>query len=441
MTSNYREITLGDLIIEGGGNIKTGPFGTTLKASEYSENGVPVISVGEVGFGKLRLHQRTPRVGKDIVERLPEYLLREGDIVFGRKGAVERSAWVKPTQDGWFLGSDGIRLRLPKTVNSRFISYLLLTEKHKTWMMTNCVGTTMHSLNQGVIERIPIILPPLSIQNQVSDILSAFDEKIEINQQMNHTLEQVARAVFKSWFIDFAPTHAKMRGHQPEGMHTKIAALFPDRLVDIDGKEVPQGWQRKTIDELYTLRGGSTPSTSNPEFWEGGTLHWTSPKDLSGVDVPFLTTTDKKITEAGVNVISSGILPAGTILLSSRAPVGYLAIADMPISINQGYIAIEAKFPQKPYFTLNLIQDNLEQIKGIASGTTFPELSKAAFKNFEVLWPDINVINAFNDIVTPIYNRIRMNIIESANLLSIRDLIISKLLSSEFESSELDDLI
>jgi type I restriction enzyme S subunit len=127
MAGEWRGTTIGKLLASDGGSVKTGPFGTTLKAQEYSKEGVPLISVGEVGYGSLRVHEKTPRAPREVVERLPEYLLEAGDIVFGRKGAVDRSALVKPEQAGWFLGSDGIRLRLPSTCDSRFIAYQLQT--------------------------------------------------------------------------------------------------------------------------------------------------------------------------------------------------------------------------------------------------------------------------------------------------------------------------
>src|SRR4051812_19592763 len=128
--------TIGALIDEAGGSIKTGPFGTKLKASEYTTTGVPVISVGEVGFGRLRIHRDTPRVDETVSSRMPEFLLRSGDIVFGRKGAVERSAQVQEHEDGYFLGSDGIRIRLNvKSCDPKFIAYQLQTQAHRSWMI------------------------------------------------------------------------------------------------------------------------------------------------------------------------------------------------------------------------------------------------------------------------------------------------------------------
>lgn len=186
--------TLGDVIATYGGSIKTGPFGTSLKAAEYSQEGVPVVSVGEVGHGVLRLHSKTPRVGPDTVSRLPEYVLRSGDIVFGRKGAVDRSAWVRPHEDGYFLGSDGIRVRLNGAVSSRFVAYQLRTAESRDWLLQHAAGTTMASLNQGTLERIPVLLPGLPEQTAIVEVLRAFDEKIAANDRLIANLDELRHA-------------------------------------------------------------------------------------------------------------------------------------------------------------------------------------------------------------------------------------------------------
>jgi len=185
MGSEWTDTTVGALLEKEGADIQTGPFGTKLKASEYADEGVPVISVGEVRFGRLEVHEKTPLVPATVTSRMPEYLLRRGDIVFGRKGAVERSGLVTSEQDGWFLGSDGIRIRLPGCCHPRFVSYHLLTRLHKNWMIQNAAGTTMPSLNESIVKRIPLRLPPLKLQKSIAHILGTLDDKIELNRRMN----------------------------------------------------------------------------------------------------------------------------------------------------------------------------------------------------------------------------------------------------------------
>lgn len=193
-----REITLGELLDETGGSIKTGPFGTVLKAAEYSRSGAPVISVGEVGHGHLRIHERTPRVPDDVVERLPEYRLRSGDIVFGRKGAVDRSAWLRAHEDGYFLGSDGIRVRVGNGADSRFVAYQLQSSRLRDWLIQHSAGTTMASLNQPTLERVPLRIPELVEQRGIAEVLGALDDKIAANAALVRTCDELAAALTRS---------------------------------------------------------------------------------------------------------------------------------------------------------------------------------------------------------------------------------------------------
>ena len=186
--------TLGSILKGHGGSLQTGPFGTVLKAAEYSSTGVPVISVGEVGYGSLRLRPETPRVSLETADRLPAYVLRTGDIVFGRKGGVDRSAWVRDSEDGWFLGSDGIRVRLSPQVDSRFIAFQLRTVEVKTWLLQHAAGSTMPSLNEGVLTRVPIRLPVLSEQRAIVEVLGVLDDKIAANAKLVETIDEYLAA-------------------------------------------------------------------------------------------------------------------------------------------------------------------------------------------------------------------------------------------------------
>jgi type I restriction enzyme S subunit len=178
------------------------------------------------------------------------------------------------------------------------------------------------------------------MRSDVVGILGSLDDKIELNRRMNETLEEMARALFKSWFVDFDPVRAKMAGHQPAGMDDETAALFPDSFEDSPLGEIPKGWSVTPIGEAVRAVGGGTPSTKELSFWEGGMHCWATPKDLSKLRGPVLLDTERKVTDAGLAKISSGLLPVGTVLLSSRAPVGYLAIAQVPVTVNQGFIAM-----------------------------------------------------------------------------------------------------
>ena len=196
---------------------------------------------------------------------------------------------------------------------------------------------------------------------------------------MNETLEAMARTLFKSWFVDFDPVRAKAEGRDP-GLPRTIADLFPDRFEDSDLGEIPEGWNVKTVGDLADIVGGSTPSTKEPAYWDQGMYYWATPKDLSTLTVPVLIDTERRITAAGLAQISSGLLPVGTVLLSSRAPIGYLAIAEVPVAINQGFIAMKTKKSVSNVFLLLWARFGHAEILSRANGSTFLEISKANFR-------------------------------------------------------------
>ncbi|MCI0435132.1 MAG: restriction endonuclease subunit S [Gemmatimonadetes bacterium] len=183
--------------------------------------------------------------------------------------------------------------------------------------------------------RLRITLPPCPEQRAIASVLTALDNKIELNRRMNRTLEAIAQALFRSWFIDF-PVVAKAAGSEPAGADAETAASFPDCFVDSDLGPVPQGWGVSEIGTETKTVGGATPSTRNPDYWENGSIHWATPRDLASLAEPVLMTTERKITPAGLSRISSRLLPPGTVLLSSRAPIGYLAVTAIATAINQG---------------------------------------------------------------------------------------------------------
>ena len=194
----FPRIPVGDLIAAGEAELKTGPFGTQLKASEYTEEGTTVINVRNIGMGSIKA-DKLEFISDATRDRLSSHLLRSGDIVFGRKGAVERHVFIRKEQDGWFQGSDCLRLRFNSPrVLPLFASYFFITEEHQRWMMNQCShGATMSSLNQDILERIDLPLPPMPVQRRIAGILSAYDELMENGQRRIRLLEAMARALYR----------------------------------------------------------------------------------------------------------------------------------------------------------------------------------------------------------------------------------------------------
>ena len=285
-------------------------------------------------------------------------------------------------------------------------------------------------------ERHPIFLPSLPEQRAIASTLGALDDKIELNRRMNETLEAMARAIFKDWFVDFGPTRAKMEGRAPY-LAPDIWSLFPDRL---DDKGNPEGWIISTIGQEVEILGGSTPSTKELAFW-GGDIAWATPKDLSLLSTPVLLNTARQLTEAGLSEISSGLLPAGTVLLSSRAPIGYMAITQIPIAINQGFIAMICKKRLSNVFVWLWTQANMDTVHQNANGSTFQEISKANFRPIEVIIPGPEPLRAFDEIAKPLFDRIVANDKESRTLANTRDFLLPKLMSGEVRVKDAEKLV
>lgn len=395
-------VSVQDLVEQNQVVIKTGPFGTQLKASEYVSFGTPVLNVRNLGFATVNT-DKLEMVSDGTLERLSAHKLVTGDIVFGRKGAVERHAFISESENGWMQGSDCIRLRvLADSVNPRFLSYYFLTKRHRAFMMSMCShGTTMASLNQKIIEKIIVPLPERSIQDKVVEILATLDKQIATNQKINENLEQQAQAYFQELFVDNA---------DPE-------------------------WTTGTISDLGTVVGGSTPSKAKPEYYTETGIAWITPKDLSINKSKFVSHGENDITELGLKNSSATIMPEGTVLFSSRAPIGYIAIAAGEVTTNQGFKSVVPKSEVGTPFVYFFLKNTLPVIEGMASGSTFKEVSGSTMKNVPAVIPDAETLAKFSDFCAPIFAQ--QHILEGQNqsLATLRDNLLPKLMSGEIDVS------
>jgi len=195
-------------------------------------------------------------------------------------------------------------------------------------------------------------------------------------------------------------------------------------------EEARDDWEEAVLNDILSVKGGATPSTKNSEYWDGY-IPWTTPRDLSGSNHIYLFDTERKITENGLAKISSGLLPIGTILLSSRASIGYLSITDVPVSINQGFIAILDDKGFSKYFIYLWVKINLEYIISNANGSTFLEISKSVFRGLEISVPPADLRQEFDKQVVPIFQKIKTNSIQIRTLEKLRETLLPKLMSGE----------
>jgi len=303
------------------------------------------------------------------------------------------------------------------------------------------IGSATKFLTKTILDNLAIKLPPKLEQDRISALLFSIDDRITLLRETNTTLEAIAQALFKSWFVDFDPVHTKMQGREPEGMDAETAALFPDSFEESELGLVPKGWRVGAVGDQAECVGGGTPDTKNSEFWEPAEFSWTTPKDLSGLQSPVLLETERKLSAAGIKKVSSGLLPDGTLLMSSRAPIGYLAIAKTPVAINQGYIAMLPGGVFPPLYLLFWCQQNMDVIKNHANGSTFMEISKKAFRPLPTVIPNGKIVEKFSEVAISLFNRLVENERQARSLSEIRDTLLPRLISGQLRLPEAETAI
>ncbi|WP_282078026.1 restriction endonuclease subunit S [Epibacterium ulvae] len=323
-------------------------------------------------------------------------------------------------------------------VDPLYLHYTL--EAHRRELASNLgvTGIGAGKFDTDFLKKLSFVHRDKGEQEEIGRLASAYDRKIELNRRMNETLEEMARALFRDWFVDFGPTlrqaegatdPAAIMGHAfPPEKAATLAPLFPAKLRD-DG--LPEGWIKQPVGELAEIVGGGTPNTKTEAFWEGGTHLWATPRDLSKLSGVFISNTERKLTDAGLAKVSSGLSPKGSVLMSSRAPIGYLAIASEAVAVNQGFIVMRPTDQFPTHFAKLWCETNMETIEANANGSTFQEISKKNFKPILVTVPSSEGMAAFSRVVGMLFDKVQANEQENQTLAEMRDLLLPKLMSGE----------
>ena len=374
-------------------------------------------------------------------EELNSANLSPKDLVFPHRGAIGEVGIVPNDGERYVLSSSLMKLSCDLgRVHPDFVYYFFKSDAGRFELLKNAsqVGTPGIGQPLTSLKQIKLQLPPLGVQEQIAATLRALDDRIALLRDTNATLEAIAQALFKSRFVDFDPVRAKQQGLAPAGMDEATAASFPDSFEESALGLVPKGWPVRPIGEVVDCVGGATPDTKDSSYWSPDEYAWTTPKDLSGLPAPVLLRTERRLSARGLAKIGSGLLPAGTLLLSSRAPIGYLAVAHVPVAINQGYIAMRPGSVLPPLYLLFWCQQNMEGIKARANGSTFMEISKKAFRPIPALVPPQPVINAFVSVAAPLFGRLVENEQQAQTLATVRDTLLPRLISGQLRLPELE---
>ncbi|KXV70267.1 hypothetical protein AD951_03340 [Acetobacter malorum] len=350
-------------------------------------------------------------------------------VIIGRKGSLGTVYWSPAP---YWPHDTTLWVKDFKSNNRRFVYYFMKTLKTKDLD----VGSSNPTLNRNHVHPLSVIWPPFKEQEKISEILSLLDDKIDLNRRMNETLEAMARALFRDWFVDFGPTRAKMAGEAP-CLAPELWELFPDRL---DDERKPEGWETSTFDHCITILTGGTPKTSVPSYWNGN-IPWFSVVDAPTESDVYVLDTTKKITQDGLNNSAASILPENTVIISARGTVGKLALTSGNMTMNQSCYGIRGSNGYGQYFILQTLKNILNELKNNTHGSVFDTITRQTFSTISTTLPSLRLAQHYEDMVSKYFERILVNCQESRTLAQLRDLLLPKLMSGEISIRDAEKMV
>ena len=439
MASDWVKTTLGEIVKLGNGIIQTGPFGSQLHASDYVDEGIPVIMPLNIINNKIDL-SGIARITKEDAERLSKHLVKKNDIVYSRRGDVTRKALITELEEGMFCGTGCLLVRPGNSIDARFLTYHLSSPINQEWIIRHAVGATMPNLNTGILKRVPLNLPSLDTQKAIAHILGSLDNKIELNRQMNDTLEAMAQALFKSWFVDFDPVidnalaagkpipdefieRSDQRKEIVKKDNSDIQDLFPDEFEFTEEMGwIPKGWESGTLADIC--------------FFGKGKIN-TSELSLEN----YVSTENMNKEKAGISyaasIASTSQVPkfsVGQTLISNIRPYfKKIWLASFSGGRSNDVLGFQANDAVANEYLFSLLyQDSFfDYMTATSKGTKMPRGDKAAIMSWSVAIPPLILVEEFSNKVKPMYlaNNIRSK--QAISLSELRDTLLPKLMSGE----------
>ena len=395
----WKEYKLGEIT-----DIQTGPFGSQLHQRDYVDVGTPCIMPTNIGTHLDIKPEGIAHVKEEDVARLNKHCVKTGDIIYSRRGDIEKCAFISKHEEGWLCGTGCLRIRINSlSANPHFIAYQLSTKECKKWIVGNAVGTTMLNLNTGILKELPLLMPDRQLQDSVVKILQSLDDKIEVNRRINDNLEQQAQALFKSWFVDFEP--------------------FRDQpFVESELGMIPQGWSVGNIYEyIDVIYGAPYKSTLFNDNKDG--LPLIRIRDLKTNAPQFYTPEVLPNTE----YINAGDIVAGM----DAEFIPYVWLGEKGV-LNQRCCKFKGKNEAiSNYYILFLIKPELEYVQSYKTGTTVSHLGKSDIDRFRFVTPPLEVIKSFSNIVDCMLKEVVNRSKESRRLAELRDTLLPRLMSGE----------
>jgi type I restriction enzyme, S subunit len=426
MAGEWRRCTIGDLCDAGIVELQTGPFGSQLHASDYVEEGVPVVPTEALRNRRVD-HSVLPNIPLAKAQELARHRLRIGDILFARRGvqATGHIGCIREAEEGFIFGTGAIRLRVSDEsggVTADFLSHVLANPASVSWFKFHAIGATMPNLNEGIIRSFPLQIPAPCQQHAIAHILGALDDKIDLNRRMNETLEAMARALFKSWFVDFEPVRANAQGRD-SGLPKPLAELFPGRFVDSELGEIPNGWEAQGLDEIAQFLNG----LALQNYQSIGT------RSLPVIKIAQLRSGNTDGADrAGADLPPDYVVQDGDVLFSWSGSLECVIWAGGPGALNQHlFKLISANYPR--WLCYLGIHQHLDNFRRIAAGkaTTMGHIQRHHISEAKVPVPPPELLRVMNSVIEPIVESKWRRDVQSSTLAALRDTLLPKLISGE----------
>jgi type I restriction enzyme S subunit len=397
------------------------------KTPPSSEEGYPYVAIPQLRNGRIDLSGVRRITQEHFVEWTRKAKPTANDVVLSRRCNPGETAFVPPDLE-FALGQNLVLLRADgERVYPPFLRWLVRGPEwwEQIGKFLN-VGAVFDSLKCADVPRFELSIPPIEEQSVIASLLGALDDKIELNRQMNETLEATARLFFKDWFGDFGPTRAKAEGRPPY-LAPELWALFPDAIDDDDK---PMGWDEKPLSTMIDIIGGGTPKTSVAEYWNGS-IPWFSVVDAPTPSDVFAIKTEKSITTLGLTNSSTQLIPHGATIVTARGTVGKLALVGVEMGMNQSCYALTGQAGWPNYYIHFLLKNAVQTLQANTHGSVFDTITRATFDTVAVCCPTKNIAAAFDQTVCDLMAQIRNNLFENESLTQTRDLLLPKLMSGE----------
>lgn len=451
--TDWQIVTVDELAAKKKGSLATGPFGSSIGSKTFRDSGIPLIRGSNLSeCVEIRLDETgIVYVEEDLAREFARSVAVKGDLVFTCWGTISQVGLIddRASFARYIVSNKQMKLTLDEALASPlFVYYFFSSPQGQHQIQINAIGSSVPGFNLTKLKGISIPLPPLGEQHRIVELLSSLDDKIELNRRMNETLEAMAQAIFRDWFVDFGPTRRKLEGAsdpvaimgglaQDADRARALADFFPATLRE---GGLPEGWVRDTFGAVIDIVGGGTPKTSVDHYWNGP-IPWFSVVDTPPKGSVFVDATEKTISAAGLENSAARLVRAGTTIISARGTVGNLAMASRDMAFNQSCYGLQGKGSVGDCFVFLAAQNTVERLRAMAHGSVFSTITRATFDSVDTAYGDQRVFEAFEEIVRPLFNKISSNVHQNRTLAATSDLLLPKLMSGEIRLSEPEDLV